>query len=67
LKARHQPDGYISAEYGQCLAAVGRTDEARPYLVEAYERLSKDDYMVKNEPEELQRIKELAGIDARGH
>jgi tetratricopeptide (TPR) repeat protein len=62
LKAKNQADGYISAEYGQCLAAVGRAGEAKPFLVEAYERLSKDDYMVKYEPEELRHIKQLAGI-----
>jgi len=63
LKAKKRSDGYISAEYGQCLLAAGRTDEAKPFLVEAYELLSKDDDMVKNEPEELQRIKQLAGRD----
>lgn len=62
LKSKNQPDGYISAEYGQCLAAVGRQDDARPFLIEAFQMLSKDNYMVKNEPEELQRIKESAGI-----
>jgi len=62
LKSHGKPDGYISAEYGQCLYAMGRRDEARPFLVEAYQLLSKDDYMVKNEPEELKHIKELSGF-----
>lgn len=62
LRSRNQPDGYISAEYGQCLVAVGRAGAAKPFLAEAFRILSKDDYMVKNEPEELQRIKRLAGL-----
>jgi hypothetical protein len=61
LKSKDTPDGYISAEYGQCLVAVGRADEAKPYLVEAYGILSKDDYMMKYEPDQLRHIKELAG------
>jgi tetratricopeptide (TPR) repeat protein len=61
LKSKGQPDGYISAEYGQCLVAVGRADEAKPYLTEAYEILKSDDYMVKYEPDELRHLNELAG------
>lgn len=62
LKSNKQPDGYISAEYGQCLAAMGRSAEAAPYLVEACEKLSKDDYMIRYEPEELRTLERLAGI-----
>lgn len=61
LQSRGESDGYISAEYGQCLAALGRRDEARPILAHAFEELSKDDYMVRHEPEELQQLKALAG------
>jgi tetratricopeptide (TPR) repeat protein len=61
LKSKKQPDGYISAEYGLCLIAVERTDDAKPYLIEAYEILCKDPYMLKNEPNELKRLWELAG------
>jgi hypothetical protein len=62
LASKKTPDGYISAEYGQCLMALGRKDEAKPYLVEAYKILSKDEYMVKYEQAELQQIKTLAEI-----
>ncbi len=62
LKSKRQPDGYISAEYGQCLVAMKRIDEAKPYLIEAYETLSKDDYMTWYEPDELEHIRQLAGI-----
>lgn len=62
LESKHKPNGYIDAEYGQCLAALGRGDEAKPWLRRAYAELSKDPYMVRYEPDELDRIKRLAGI-----
>ncbi len=61
LRAKKCGDGYISAEYGQCLLAAGRGEEAKPYLIEAYETLSKDPYMVSTEPAELSRLRLLAG------
>jgi tetratricopeptide (TPR) repeat protein len=61
LQSKGTPDGYIGAEYGQCLAAGGRADEAKPCLAEAYEILPHDEDMTRNEPDELARLKELAG------
>jgi tetratricopeptide (TPR) repeat protein len=60
LASKHAADGYISAEYGECLLAAGRGGEATPYLAEAHELLSKDPYMVSNEPGELRRLQSLA-------
>jgi tetratricopeptide (TPR) repeat protein len=62
LADKKQPDGYVSAEYGQCLAALGRKGEAKPHLVEAFRILSNDENMVKYESDELQQIKQLAEI-----
>lgn len=61
LKTNGKNDGYISAEYGKCLLAVGRADEALPNLKEAYDALTDDPYMMQHEPEELARLKRLAG------
>ena len=61
LKSKKTPNGYISAEYGQCLHEVGRQAEAKPYLKEAFKMLSNDLYMVRCEPDELQHLKELTG------
>ena len=60
LRTKQSGDGYINAEYGQCLLAAGREDEAKPYLIEAYEMLSHDPYMVSKEPAELENLKLLA-------
>jgi hypothetical protein len=63
LASKHKPNGYIDAEYGQCLAALGRGDEAKPWLRRAFAELSKDPYMVRYEPDELDRIERPTGID----
>jgi len=54
-------DGYVCEELGECLLALGRGDEAAPWFGRAWETLSKDDWLVKNEPERLARMKDLAG------
>ncbi len=67
LKAEHtaagSEDAYVEEELGECLHALGRTDEARPHFAAAYAALSKDSWMVANEAERLTRLKELAGLD----
>ncbi|MFG0252693.1 MAG: tetratricopeptide repeat protein [Phycisphaerales bacterium JB038] len=55
------PDGYVPEEIGECLLALGRSKEARPYFAQAYERLRKDPWLVEREPERLQRLRTLAG------
>jgi tetratricopeptide (TPR) repeat protein len=56
-----ESDGYVFEEIGECLLALGRNDEARPYFTKAYEVLSKDAFLVEQEPERIKRLKELGG------
>jgi tetratricopeptide (TPR) repeat protein len=56
----NDPDGYVSEEIGECLLAQGHADEARPFFKEAFELLSKDDWLVQREPDRVKRLGELA-------
>lgn len=47
-------------ELGECLLALGRTDEAKSYFAKAHELLKEMDWI---EADRLTRIKELGGID----
>ena len=59
-KALGDLDMYGLEELGECLHALGRTAEAKPWFARAHEAMSKDPWLVENEPARLQRIKELA-------
>ena len=52
-------DGYVYEEVAECLFALYRSDEARPYFDRAYRELSKDGWLVENEPERLDRLRRL--------
>ena len=54
-----EDDGYLSEEIGECLVALNRLDEARPYFASAYDKLSKDEWLMEQEPARLARLKEL--------
>jgi tetratricopeptide (TPR) repeat protein len=54
-------DGYTYEELGECLLLQGDAAAAQPYFARAYEELSKDEWLVANEPGRLQRLRELAG------
>lgn len=54
-----EPDAYVFEEMGECLLALGREEEARPYFGSAYGLLSQDAWFVENEAERLARIREL--------
>ncbi len=53
-------DGYVFEELGECLLLKNRKAEAAPYFIKAFELLSNDAYLQKNEPNRLARIKKLA-------
>lgn len=53
------PSGYTEEELGECLHALGRPDEARPFFARAHARLSRDPWLVENEPERIARLKRL--------
>ena len=46
-------------EIGECLLSLDRAGEAAGYFKHAYDILSKDDWLMANEPERLARLKEL--------
>jgi tetratricopeptide (TPR) repeat protein len=54
-----EQDGYVYEEIAECLAALGRDDEARPYFAHAYETLSRDPWLTESEPARLERLHAL--------
>ncbi len=55
-----EPDGFFLEELAECLLALGKNDDAKPYFRRAYEQLSKDAWLSEHEPERLQRLNDLA-------
>lgn len=51
--------GYVEEELGECLLALGRPEEARPYFAQAYAKLSQDSWLAAEEPARLERLKQL--------
>lgn len=58
-----KPDGYVYEELAECLHALGRIDEAKPYFRRAHELLSKDPWFVDGEAPRLARLATLGGVD----
>ncbi len=54
--------GYTYEELGECLAELGKSNEAQPYFAKAYAVLSQDIWLQHNEPERLARLKELGQV-----
>jgi tetratricopeptide (TPR) repeat protein len=54
-----ESEGYVLEEIGECLLSLHRLDEARPYFAKAYDILSKDVWLVEQEPDRLKRLEEL--------
>lgn len=59
LDRGEEPDGYGLEEIAECLYGLGEGSAARPYFAAAHARLSQDDWLVRNEPERLERLKAL--------
>lgn len=55
------PDGYVFEEIAECLLALNQEGAAKPYFKRAYDILSKDEWLVANEPLRLERLKKLGG------
>ena len=52
--------GYGEEEIGECLLALGRAADARPYFAQAYAKLSQDLWLAAEEPARLARLKQLS-------
>ena len=61
LEALGETDGYVFEEIGECLLALGRSDEAGPFFARAYDELSKDVNLQADERERLGRLRNLSG------
>jgi tetratricopeptide (TPR) repeat protein len=57
-----EPGPYVSEEIGECLLALGRPEEAKPYFARAYELLSQDTWLVEHEPERVERLRQMGAI-----
>lgn len=60
--AGQDDDGYVFEEIAECLTLQGKTEEAGPYFMKAWEILSQDIWLKQNEGERLERLKTLGGI-----
>lgn len=56
-----EPDAYVIEEQGECLWALGRQEEARPYLRQAWEILSQDPWTAEHEAARLASLQERGG------
>jgi tetratricopeptide (TPR) repeat protein len=57
-----EEEGYVREEIGECLWALGHEDEARPFLAEAFRRLSKNAWLSRDEPARLASLKERGRV-----
>jgi tetratricopeptide (TPR) repeat protein len=55
-------NGYVFEEIAENLAALGDSDEMKPYFEKAFNELSKDDWFVKHEAKRLADLKLRAGL-----
>jgi tetratricopeptide (TPR) repeat protein len=58
--ASETPDGYVFEEIAECLFALGREDEARPYFARAHVALAGDPWLVRKEPERIARLSRMS-------
>lgn len=56
-----ETDGFVFEEIGECLLALNREGEAKPYFAKAYEVLSKDEWLADGEAIRIERLKNLGG------
>ena len=52
--------GFTYEEIAECLYALDRNDEAKPFFAKAYAQLSQDQWLIRDEPERLQRLQTLS-------
>jgi tetratricopeptide (TPR) repeat protein len=59
LESAAVQDGYVPEEIAECLLALGRPDEARPFFARAHAELSADAWFAEAEPDRLARLESL--------
>lgn len=52
--------GYIYEEIGECLLALTKNSESKPYFKKAYDLLSQDEWLQANQENRLTRLKQLS-------
>jgi len=59
-EGRYEQDGYVYEELGELYLLKNETDKSKEYFSKAYEILSKDDWMMKNETSRIDRMFKLS-------
>jgi len=54
-------EGYTREEIGECLLLLGRNNEAKPFFARAWQLLRNDPWLKQDEPQRLERLKQLGG------
>jgi len=62
-KEAGEDDGFVFEELGECLLALGKEDEARPWFVKAWPLLKDQTWIKDSEPKRYARLAKLAGAD----
>lgn len=52
-------NGFVQEEIAECLHALGKVEEAKPYFRRAHEVLSKDAWLMDSEPARIERLRHL--------
>lgn len=63
LTADGAVDGYVHEEMAECLLALGREAEAKPHFAAAYWSLSQDEWLKRDEPDRLERLRRLGDVE----
>ena len=58
-ESEEEQDGYVFEEIAECLLILGRAAESQPYFAQAYALLSQDIWLVAQEKERLEHLKQL--------
>ncbi|MFN8445618.1 MAG: tetratricopeptide repeat protein [Caldilineaceae bacterium] len=60
FEASGEKDGFVNEEIAECLLLQGRQKESMPHFARAYELLSKDIWLARNEAARLERLLNLS-------
>ena len=58
-RQNNEAEGYTHEEIGECLLSLNRNAEATPHFARAWELLHDDPWLKQDEPQRLERLKEL--------